>query len=89
MQVICLDEEAFFDLIDRVITYIDGQKQEQNDWISAEKALEELGISSKTTLAKYRDDPDNPIRHSQVSRKLILYYRPSIEEFLQSKIQKF
>jgi len=48
-----------------------------------------LGVTSKTTLAKYKDDPDNSIRYAHLSRKAVLFYRPSILEFLDSKVQKF
>lgn len=42
-----------------------------------------LHISSKTTLHKYRDD--GSIRFTQPSKKLILYDRDSILEFLNTK----
>ena len=41
-----------------------------------------LHVSSKTTLQKYRDE--GYIRFSQPSKKLILYDRESIMEFINS-----
>jgi len=45
--------------------------------------MQMLHITSKTTLQRYRDE--GFIRYTQPSRKVILYGRQSILEFLESK----
>lgn len=81
MNVICLQDEAFYALIDAVVARI-GEKQgiKQDKWISAEEAMRMMRISSKTTLQKMRDE--GKIRFSQPERKIILYDMDSINEYL-------
>jgi hypothetical protein len=81
MEVICLEDAAFYTLIERVIDRIKekpGAKTER--WISGEEAMKMLRISSKTTLQKLRDE--GKIRFSQPERKIILYDIDSINEYL-------
>lgn len=89
MKVVCIEEEAFFELFERVVARIEEGRQSHSkmEWISSEKAMALLSISSKTTLQKYRDE--GRIRFSQLSRKVILYSRSSILEMLEENIQKF
>lgn len=57
MQVICLEDKAFYALIDKVVTRIREQHNIKEDkWISGEEAMAKLRISSKTTLQKLRDE---------------------------------
>lgn len=57
MQVICLEDEAFYALIEQVIQRIKNIQSIQEDkWISAEEAMRKLRITSKTTLQKLRDE---------------------------------
>lgn len=82
MEVICLETEAFYKLIDEVIDRLEARKPNTpNKWIGTSEAMQMLKITSKTTLQKYRDQGD--IRFSQPSRKIILYDRDSIKEFLE------
>lgn len=82
MQVICLEEPAFYDLIDKVVLYIKTKHEVKNDkWISGEEAMKVLHITSKTTLQKFRDE--GRIRFFQADRKIILYDRDSINEYLE------
>lgn len=82
LEVICLESEAFYALVEEVV---DRLKEKQgvtyDKWIADEEAMRLLRISSKTTLQKYRDE--GFIRFSQPSKKLILYDRDSINEFLE------
>lgn len=56
MQVICLEEPAFYALVDQVVNYIKTKHEVKEDkWISAEEAMKLLHITSKTTLQKFRD----------------------------------
>jgi hypothetical protein len=83
LNIICMESEAFYALVDRVVDRLKKQhKKEQNIWIDEEEAMELLRIKSKTTLQKFRDQ--GKIRFTQPTRKLILYDRNSILEFLES-----
>lgn len=82
MQVICLQDEAFYKLIDEVISRIKQTEKEKDDkWISPEEAMAKLRIKSKTTLQKMRDE--GMIRYTQPDRKYILYDSDSINEYLE------
>ncbi|WP_442267616.1 helix-turn-helix domain-containing protein [Tenacibaculum sp. ZS6-P6] len=84
MKVILIEEEAFFELIDRAVERMSGKiNAEQKKWLTPKEAMKELGISSPTTLQRYRDE--GKIRYSQPSKKVIRYDPESIQEFLDSK----
>jgi len=87
MEVICLETEAFYTLIDRVVERLESQSPDIEDkWIDTEEAMRLLGIKSKTTLQKYRDNGD--IRFTQPRKKIILYDRESILEFLEGNAKE-
>ncbi|RYZ82762.1 MAG: DNA-binding protein [Proteobacteria bacterium] len=82
MNVICLQDDAFYALIDEVVARIrekDGGKQFK--WIPPEEAMRMLNITSKTTLQKLRDE--GKIRFSQPEKKITLYDRESIDLYLE------
>jgi hypothetical protein len=82
MEVICLESEAFYNLVERVVERVKEKKGIAHDkWISADKAMELLNIKSKTTLQTFRDE--GKIRFSQPQRKIILYDRDSIMGYLE------
>jgi hypothetical protein len=82
LDVICLESQAFYALVEEVVDRIKDQQNTQHDkWISDTEAMKILGISSKTTLQRFRDE--GSIRFTQPSRKIILYDRDSILEFLE------
>jgi len=82
MEVICLEDEAFYALIDQVVERIkEAQKIKEDKWISPEEAMKKLRITSKTTLQKLRDE--GKIRFSQPEKKHILYDTVSINEYLE------
>jgi len=82
MEVICLEDEAFYKVIDKVVGYIKNKHEIKEDkWISAEEAMKKLRITSKTTLQKLRDE--GKIRFSQPEKKIILYDTDSINEYLE------
>lgn len=85
MEVICLETEAFYELIDRVVDRIDGKSHAPDKWISADEAMKLLSIKSKTTLQEYRDS--GQIRYTQPRKRIILYDRDSINEFLERNAQ--
>lgn len=57
MQIICLENTAFYNLIETVVARVKEQKPPREDkWISADEAMHLLRIKSRTTLQKLRDD---------------------------------
>ncbi len=81
MEVICLQDTAFYTLIDHVIEHIKGkQPGTPEKWISGEEAMSLLRITSKTTLQKLRDE--GKIRFSQPEKKIILYDLESLHLYL-------
>lgn len=87
MQVICLEDSAFYALIDTVIERIKKQQAIKEDkWISGEEAMQKLRISSKSTLQRMRDE--GKIRFSQPERKLILYDVDSINTYLEQNAKE-
>ena len=82
MEVICLEEKAFYSLKEKVVAIVKEREKIQEDkWISAKEAMTKLRIKNKTTLQKFRDE--GKIRFSQPEMKMILYNSESIEEFLE------
>lgn len=82
MQVICLEEAAFYILVEQVVARLqEKNSQEKEKWVSDEEAMELLKIKSKTTLQKLRDE--GRIRFSQPQKKIILYDRNSIHVYLE------
>lgn len=81
MEIICIQETAYFALLDKVMDYV-RQKHEikQDKWISGEEAMKMLRIKSKTTLQKLRDQ--GQIRYTQPEKKIILYDAESIVAYL-------
>ncbi len=86
MKVICIEEQAFYTLLDRVFEHIVSTKEQgtPSKWISMEEAMQLLRIKSKSTLQKLRDQ--QKIRFSQPFKKVILYDRNSIDEFLEKYV---
>jgi hypothetical protein len=81
MEVICLEDEAFFALVEKVVARVLANHSTQADkWISGEEAMQMLRITSKTTLQKLRDE--GKIRFTQPEKKIILYDSTSIYEYL-------
>lgn len=80
MEVICLEEEAFFELIDRVVERIAGISNEPQKWVDQGEAMKLLNIKSQTTLQEYRNNGE--VRYTQPRKRVILYDRDSINEFL-------
>ena len=82
MQVICLEEEAFYTLIEQVVARLKEKNSQENEkWVTDEEAMRLLNIKSRTTLQKLRDE--GRIRYSQPQKKIILYDRDSIHTYLE------
>ncbi|MEM6721110.1 MAG: helix-turn-helix domain-containing protein [Bacteroidota bacterium] len=83
MEVVCLQEEAFYKLFDKVIEHLNEKLESQpRQWIDGVEAMDMLNISSKTTLQKLRDT--GKIRFSQPQPRIILYDRHSINAYIES-----
>ena len=82
MEVICLEDAAFYALVEKVVQRIKAEHNIEHDkWLSSEEAMHLLRITSKTTLQKMRDE--GKIRFSQLEKKIILYDRDSILTYLE------
>ena len=82
MNVIFLEDEAFYTLIEKVIDRLKEKLTvNQDKWLTGDEAMHKLSITSKTTLQKYRDE--GRIRFTQPDKKIILYDSDSINEYLE------
>lgn len=82
MEVICLEDAALYALVEQVFEKLKKEHGEHHEkWINDEQAMTALGIKSKTTLQKLRDE--GKIRFSQPQKKVILYDRASLDEYLE------
>lgn len=82
MQVICLEEAAFYALVEQVVARLQEKHGEVKEkWISDVEAMHLLNIKSKTTLQKLRDE--GRIRFTQPQKRVILYDRDSITAYLE------
>ncbi len=82
MEVICLEDEALYKLVELVAERL--QEKEPivaEKWVSKEECMQLLKISSPTTLQKLRDE--GKIRFTHPKPKLILYDRDSINAYLE------
>lgn len=87
MEVICLEDSAFFALVEQVVERLKASHDVKKDkWISDEEAMDLLNIKSKTTLQKFRDE--GKIRFSQPEKKIILYDRDSINVYLEKNAKE-
>jgi len=83
MEVICLQDEAFYQLIEEVVERLKEKHNIKNDkWVSPECAMELLNIKSKTTLQNLRDT--GAIVYTQPQRKIILYDYDSLMGYLDT-----
>jgi hypothetical protein len=80
MQVICLEETAFYTLVEKAVDQLKDKFSQQDKWVSGDEAMALMRIKSKTTLQKLRDE--GSIRFSQPEKKIILYNVDSITDYL-------
>ena len=88
MNVICIEEKAFYTLLDGVIKYVESKmdKHSQDQWMDKKEAMQILRIKSNTTLQKLRDE--GKIRFSQPEKKHIVYDRDSIIRYIEKHAQE-
>ncbi len=88
MKVICLEDDAFYALVNEVVSRVKTMQGEKDDkWLTPEQAMARLGIKSKTTLQKLRDE--NKIRFSQPGKRVIMYDSDSLNEYLDDNANTF
>lgn len=87
MNIITLEEEAFYQLYSKLVAEIKQQlgAKPRDKWIDASEAMAMLRIKSKTTLQKLRDE--GKIRYSQPEPKIILYDSDSIDAYLEKHVK--
>ena len=82
MNVICLEDEAFYKLMDDLFERLSEKYDARPDkWVDTDEAMNILKIRSKTTLQKLRDE--GKIRYSQPQQRIIVYDRDSLNEYLE------
>ena len=87
MQVICLEEEAFYTLLEKSIEYLENKRgSAPRKWIGEAEAVAMLDGISKSTLQRMRNNGD--IGYTQPSRKIILYDRDSINTYLEKHVKR-
>ena len=81
MNVICLEDEAFHALIDKVVLRFKEQtKAVEEKWISGEEAMYKMRITSRTNLKKLCDKGST--KYTQPEKKIILYDTDSTDDYL-------
>lgn len=87
MEVICMEDTAFYKLIEVVVAKLNSQHGQQKEkWIPPQEAMQLLNIKSKTSLQALRDN--GKIRFSQPQKKVILYDRDSIMSYLEENAKE-
>ncbi|MFT5618094.1 MAG: hypothetical protein ACI85I_001323 [Arenicella sp.] len=88
MELIIIESRAFYELLDRVVAHVDSQskKREKPKWIGQEQAMEILQVKSPTTMQSIRDN--GKIRYTQPRKKIILYDRDSLMEYLDREARE-
>lgn len=86
MEVICLQTQAFYALVEEVVDRLAKKEIREDKWIDTDEAMRLLRIKSKTTLQQLRDE--GKIRFSQPQKKVILYDRASIELYLEKNARE-
>ncbi len=86
MEVICIQTEAFYALIEEVVQRVSRKEVKEDKWLDTGEAMQLLRIKSKTTLQLLRDE--GKIRFSQPQKKIILYDRASIEKYLEKNARE-
>jgi hypothetical protein len=87
MEIICLEDKAFYALIEKIIEYVkENFKTKEDKWISPAEAMRKLRIKSKATLQKMRDE--GLLRFSHPERRIILYDSESIDDYLNGYANK-
>jgi hypothetical protein len=73
MEVICLEEPAFYALLEKVVEHVKAQTggEHRERWVDPEEAMGILNIKAKSTLQQLRDE--SRIRFTQLQKRVILH----------------
>jgi len=83
MKVICIDEPALYELVYQVVNQMKQLNlPNEEKWVESSAAMKILGIKSKSSLQKLRNE--GLIRYSQPDRRIILYDVKSLYEYLNA-----
>ncbi len=86
MDLICLKNELFYQLVKEIIERLkDEEKTSLDIWVDGQTAMEILKIK-KTKLYYLRSTGE--IRYSQANKKNILYFKPSLIEYLEKNAKE-
>ena len=81
MEVICLQTEAFYALVDEVVQRLSAKNAAPDRWVDTTEAMRILNVKAKSTMQVLRDE--GKIRFTHPQKKIILYDRDSINEYLE------
>lgn len=82
MEVICLEDVAFYALVEQVVDRLkEKYSPGQAKWVNEEQAMTLLNVKAKSTMQQLRDN--GKIRFSQPQKKIIVYDRDSISDYLE------
>jgi len=80
MEVICIETEAFYLLLEKAVVRLEKKLIEKPRWIKLDEAMQILAVKSKSTMQKLRDNGE--IVFSQPNKRIVLYDRGSLEAYL-------
>ena len=84
-NVICLESEALEKLVELLYEkYQEKHGAAEDEWCNLSEAMRILRVTSKSTMQKLRDE--EKIVFTQPSKRLILYKRSSLYEYLERSI---
>lgn len=86
MEIICIESEAFYALLDEVVARLREKDNIEEKWIDTETVMRMTGIKSKTTLQKLRNE--GQIRYTQPQKNIILYDRESVLKYLETHVRE-
>lgn len=87
LEVITIESEAFYALIDEVVERLREQEKVDDDiWIDKQEALKRLKCSGNT-LQKFRDNDEVRFSQAPDSNKIV-YDKRSIDEYWERNAKK-
>ncbi len=86
MKIIAIESEAFYSLVEEVVSRLEDKKPDR--WITQDEAKQLLGISSSSHLWKLRTENKINFFQDEDHPKQIMYDRDSIELYLESNSKR-
>jgi Helix-turn-helix domain len=85
MEKFVLTKSELIELVQEVIVVL-RPRSTQKKWISEKEVMAILGVTSKTTIQRLRDE--GRIVYSQPMKRVIIYDRDSIIQLIKSHIKE-